>query len=156
MSCAHPSFCGFSAVSPCFCADPLTAVPVAKECKLVDPGTRIFQSTLLPDASCASGMRLEWHDTDDENLRLDPLTLRLPSSASREWKGPGPLKFELALTGPAFKLLSESSDADAPSSYFHRVLISTQIAARFSPDQKANLVAELQKMGIYCAMCGDG
>jgi magnesium-transporting ATPase (P-type) len=131
-------------------------VTVAKDCSLVDPGTRIFQSALIADARAAGGFRLEWQDTDDETLRLDPLTLRLPASVVREWKGPGPLRYELALTGPAFKLLQELEGSEQPESLFHRVLLNTQIAARFSPDQKAAFIAALQEMGIYCSMCGDG
>jgi cation-transporting ATPase 13A2 len=136
--------------------NPLTAVTVAKECKLVEPGTRIFQSTLVADSNASNGFHIEWHDTDDETLRLDPMSLRIPPQILREWKGTRPIKYELALTGPAFKFLQDADGSQEPDSYFHRALLNTQIAARFSPDQKASLVAELQGMGIYCAMCGDG
>jgi len=134
----------------------LTAVTVAKECQLVDPGTRIFQSALVPDASVEGGFRLEWQDTDDEHLKLDPLSLRLPPHVLQDWKGPTPLHYELALTGPAFKLLQEMEGSEEPASLFHRVLLNTQIAARFSPDQKAAFISELQSLGIYCSMTGDG
>lgn len=139
--------------------NPLTAVTVAKECKLVAPGTRVFQSMLVADASNSTGQRIEWHDTDDETLKLDPLTLRLAPHVQQELMKLNhgkPIKYELAVTGPVFKMLQDAEGSHLPQSYFHRVLLNGQIFARMSPDQKATVIAELQGMGIYCGMCGDG
>src|SRR4051812_45535150 len=58
----------------------LTAVTVAKECKLIEPGARVFQSTIVADKSVVGGQRIEWVDTDDENLKLDPDTLCIKAS----------------------------------------------------------------------------
>lgn len=130
---------------------------------MVSPGTRVFQSVLISDPAAAGGHRLEWHDTDDPAVQLDPLTLKLPQGLIKNHKhnphsghAAGEMPFELALTGPVFKFLQEMPGSEAPSSYFHRVILNGQIFARMSPDQKASLVAELQAMGIYAGMCGDG
>jgi cation-transporting ATPase 13A2 len=132
----------------------LTAVTVAKECKLIAPGVRIFQSTVQPSSSShPSGSEIAWIDTEDDSLRLDPLTLRLPEKVLLE--AGGNMEYELAVTGTAWKILSESPDANEPNSLFHRVVLNLQIAARMSPDQKAALIAQLQKLGICTGMCGE-
>lgn len=133
----------------------LTCATVAKECKLVEPGTRIFQSTLVADTNSRDGHRIEWRDTEDETLQLDPLTLRLPQRVLQDSPN-GTIRYELAVTGPVFKVLQERHAADPSGSEFHRVILNGQIFARMSPDQKADLVSELQSLGIYTGMCGDG
>jgi magnesium-transporting ATPase (P-type) len=104
----------------------LTGVTVAKDCKLVQPGVRIFQSTLVADKAAAGGQRIEWVDTDDESLKLDPLTLRLPQHVLAE-SADRQLRYELAVTGPAYKLLQEAPDSKEPGSYFHRVILNGQV-----------------------------
>jgi cation-transporting ATPase 13A2 len=60
--------------------NPVTAVTVAQDCQMVEPGTKIFVSRL---AIGHDGKYIEWHDSDDEKSLLDPLTLRPVSPNSR-------------------------------------------------------------------------
>ena len=117
---------------------PVTAISVAKECGLVAAGVRVYQGRLK------SG-EVEWRDSDDDSLALDPLTLR-PTSAA-------PHPYELAMTGDVFRHLTSSS---TPIEAFHRILLSTVVFARMTPDQKALMVTSLQSLKLYTGMCGDG
>jgi len=137
--------------------NPLTACSVARECKLVEPGVRIFQSRLRPAES--GWPRVEFVDTEEEELKLDSLTLALPPEQKAALGGT--VKYELAVTGPVFKHLQDEVASALPGSehelhYFRRVILNTQIFARMTPDQKAAMVGELQALGISTGMCGDG
>ena len=117
---------------------PVTAVTVAKECGLVPEGVRVYQAALREG-------ELQWTDNEDDSLHLDPLTLRPVDAA--------PHAFELMVTGDVFRHLSSSS---TPPSAFRRVLLSTLVFARMSPDQKSLLLTSLQSLSLYCGMVGDG
>lgn len=123
-----------------------TAVTVAKECKLIDQDKKIF----LSQFANYSNNQIEWVDTDDQKHTLDPVSL-CPNNRSYS------NRYELAVTGPVFKYLSESSlHSNRDLEYFHRVCLNSQVFARMSPDQKAELVSIYQRLGIYVGMCGDG
>lgn len=160
--------------------NPVTGTAVAKECGLVPDNTRIFLAQLSHDAQ---GMaRLHWHDTDAADahapgsMRLNPRTLQLEGAVS-----PGPdVRFELALTGAAYKYLEdrflaesghsnkwvwesdrerreeEEEGALSATRMFHTVLLNCLVFARMTPEQKASVVAHLQSLGIYVGFCGDG
>ena len=116
---------------------PVTAVSVAKECQLVGEGVRIYQGRMNEG-------EVEWRDSDDDSLFLDPVSLR-PSSPH------GP--YELAITGDVFRHLTSSS---TPLAAFHRILLSTAVFARMTPDQKSLMVTSLQSLSLYTGMTGDG
>ncbi|KAL3158258.1 hypothetical protein ABBQ38_010509 [Trebouxia sp. C0009 RCD-2024] len=56
---------------------------------------------------------------------------------------------ELAVTGAAFAKLQQSECME-------QLLFHTRIFARFSPEQKADVVGMYQRAGIVMGMCGDG
>ena len=117
----------------------VTALSVAKECGLIAHGVRVYQGSMQGEEG-----GVEWRDSEDDVRQLDPLTLRpidLP-----------PHPYELAITGDVFRHLLSST----PPSAFHRVLLSTAIFARMSPDQKAVVITSLQSLSLYTGMCGDG
>lgn len=64
----------------------------------------------------------------------------------------GPRPFHLAVDGRSFAVVLEHyRDELLP-----RMLVCGTVFARMSPDQKAQLVTELQAIGYGVAMCGDG
>jgi cation-transporting ATPase 13A2 len=124
------------------------------------------------------GEYVQWQHSENPALQLDPASLRPLQPC------PTP-SFELAVTGPCYRLLtqqleeangahnamdatvlsSSSSSPTAPrdvavqlssSSLLHRVVVSALVFARMSPDQKAALVSTYQALGLYVGMCGDG
>lgn len=88
----------------------LTACSVAKECKLISPGVRIFQSHIRSEH--LGWPRVEWRDTEEPELHLDPLTLALSQTQIKNMGGE--VVYELAVTGPVFKVLQEEVAAAAP------------------------------------------
>ncbi|XP_059842890.1 probable cation-transporting ATPase 13A4 [Hypanus sabinus] len=59
--------------------------------------------------------------------------------------------FHFAMTGKSFDILIQH--------FYHllpKLLINTTVFARMSPNQKAILIDELQKLDYYVGMCGDG
>ena len=187
--------------------NPLTCISVGKECGIVESGMKLFVSTIITDEY--GRKRIEWIDTDEDGgessetggahmvaapLKLNPRTLRLDAASAASLNGRA-CKYELALTGSAFKLLEdahfdavvreggpaakERTDTDriylkndlgpmgsahdeefaaeeSATRFFHRVILSTLVFARMTPDDKAALVGHLQSLGLYTGMCGDG
>lgn len=77
------------------------------------------------------------HDDDDDPLRLAP---ELPCN-----------NYRFAMTGRTWQILRDDFAELLP-----RFVTRGTIFARMSPDQKQALVLELQSLGYYVAMCGDG
>ncbi len=67
--------------------------------------------------------------------------------------------YELALTGDVYAdLLQDALVSPTPqaAAYLQKVIFSTAVFARMSPDQKASVVEKMQEAGMYVGMCGDG
>lgn len=60
-------------------------------------------------------------------------------------------RYQLAMTGQTFKVLREHYPELLSS-----VMVRGAVYARMAPDQKQQLVEQLQTVGYYVAMCGDG
>ena len=129
----------------------ITAISVAKECGLIADGVRVYQGTVKDG-------EVQWRDSEDDARMLDPLTLR-PVNAE-------PHPYELAITGDVFRVLLPSpspsfssflaSSSPVHATLFRRVLLSTTIFARMTPDQKAVVITSLQSLSLYTGMTGDG
>ena len=151
------------------------AVAVARQCGLVDPGCRVFLADVvmvspLPSAagSASNGAAavpappsipsVVWRDVDAPSCTLDPFTLQPDDGSSST-------PYKLAMTGRAFAvLLAQHRAAKAASAAgagfvdgdaFPRTILNCAVFARMSPDQKAQLVEELQATGMYVLMIGE-
>lgn len=60
-------------------------------------------------------------------------------------------RFQLAITGPCYAAIRENYPALIP-----KIVVATSVFARMSPEQKATLIEDLQKVEYIVAMCGDG
>lgn len=115
----------------------LTALSVARDCGMVGRGDRV----VVADAEKKGDrMRLRFDDVEKTNGTLDEIcTLNLNPEC------------HVAITGKTWAIIKE---------YFpellDRILIRGTIFSRMSPDQKANLIEELQTLGYVVSMCGDG
>lgn len=58
----------------------------------------------------------------------------------------------MAVTGEAFRWIVDN----APTELLYRMLVKGVIYARMSPDEKQELVTELQNIGYCVGFCGDG
>lgn len=61
-------------------------------------------------------------------------------------------EYHLAITGEAFRWMVDHSTIES----LHRMLVKGAIYARMSPDEKQELVVELQNIGYCVGFCGDG
>ncbi|NXJ85939.1 AT132 ATPase, partial [Trogon melanurus] len=121
----------------------LTAVNVAKSCRMVGPKERVIFVNASPPS----------HDK--------PAALRfiLAEQSQGEEQPEGPHQQDgcflqpchLALNGKSFAVVHEHFADLLP-----KILIRATVFARMSPDQKTQLVCSLQELNYCVGMCGDG
>lgn len=123
----------------------LTAISVARECELITAKT-VYVPTYEEGANETN---LVWSDVDNSENRLDSITLK-PISLTNDH---GPDSYRLAITGDVFRYLLTEVKND---SVMQRILMSCDIFARMSPDEKHELVEQLQNIDYTVGFCGDG
>ncbi|KAI5969729.1 hypothetical protein CANMA_001191 [Candida margitis] len=122
----------------------LTAISVAKESKLVPDSKCIIYVPLIEAKD--DQQYISWQDVNDPENRLDPETLK-PADIRQD------SNYRLAITGDIFRiLLTELKDVNLNQN----VLMKCDIFARMSPDEKHELVEQLQKIDYTVGFCGDG
>ncbi|EGC34539.1 hypothetical protein DICPUDRAFT_48233 [Dictyostelium purpureum] len=126
----------------------LTAVSVSRDCGLIEKDKTIFMSELVNDS--IDGPTIKWTDVTHAEgtipYQLDSGTLTCDANDN----------FSLAVTGDVWKVFYEKYKVAGPSISFNQILKKGQVFARMTPDQKQNLVEELQNLKLYVGMCGDG
>ncbi|NXQ79817.1 AT132 ATPase, partial [Nyctibius grandis] len=123
----------------------LTAVNMAKSCRMVEPKERvIFANASPPGHHKPATLKfiLAEHSQGEEQPedphRRDGCVLQAQP-------------YHLALNGRSFAVLQEHFPDLLP-----RILIRATVFARMSPDQKTQLVCSLQELNYCVGMCGDG
>ncbi|CAH2356001.1 vacuolar cation-transporting ATPase Ypk9p [[Candida] railenensis] len=124
----------------------LTAISVSKECNLVDQDTKIYIPTYEEGSNITN---LVWQDVHNSENKLDSITLTPLHIDHRS----EPEDYKLAITGDVFKYLLTEVQL---TSVTQKVLMSCDIFARMSPDEKHELVEQLQKIDYTVGFCGDG
>ncbi|ODV78077.1 putative cation-transporting ATPase [Suhomyces tanzawaensis NRRL Y-17324] len=124
----------------------LTAISVGKECELIDPSVEgIYLPNFVEDETSGE-TKLEWQELNNPLRKLDPDTLKTSDIRHDE-------KYVLAITGDVFRyLLTELKNTRLIES----VLMKCDIFARMSPDEKHELVEQLQRIDYTVGFCGDG
>ncbi|NXT84419.1 AT132 ATPase, partial [Zapornia atra] len=123
----------------------LTAVNVARGCRMVEPDERVIFVNASPpghDKPAALKFLLAEPSQGEEQ----------PEGEHRGDSGflqPQPCHF--ALNGKSFAVVCEHFPDLLP-----KILIRATVFARMSPDQKAQLVCNLQELNYCVGMCGDG
>ncbi|CCH44280.1 putative membrane protein [Wickerhamomyces ciferrii] len=118
----------------------LTAVSVGRECGIVKEDL-----CFIPVFNEDDG--LIWREIDDEDLSLDSKTLDLYGSNK---------SFSLAISGDVFRYLLKNELGLFSDEYIIKILLKANIFARMSPDEKHELVEQLQKLDYTVGFCGDG
>ncbi|KAG2228910.1 hypothetical protein INT48_004448, partial [Thamnidium elegans] len=130
----------------------LTAVSVARECGLIDQSAEIYIPRFLKGSSTDPDSELCWESVVQEGDKLSTDTLQ-PRYNNNDNNVPyGLEEYYLAITGEAFRWMVDH----APIESLHRMLVKGAIYARMSPDEKQELVVELQNIGYCIGFCGDG
>ncbi|KAK1340445.1 hypothetical protein QTO34_019015 [Cnephaeus nilssonii] len=124
-----------------------TAVTVAQSCGMVGPQERlvIVHATAPERGQPASLELLPVESPVAVNGAKDPEQV---ASYTAE---PDPRSSHLALSGSTFAVLKKHFPRLLP-----KVLVQGTIFARMAPEQKTELVCELQKLQYCVGMCGDG
>lgn len=120
----------------------LTAISVARECELIQPWIKhIYTPSFMVNEFSTT---LEWLEINNSEDKLDPYTLK-PVAGLDDYR--------LAISGDVFRyLLTELKDLHI----IHVVLMKCDIFARMSPDEKHELVEQLQEIEYTVGFCGDG
>ncbi|KAJ5757043.1 uncharacterized protein N7511_007225 [Penicillium nucicola] len=134
----------------------LTAISVARECKMLGADETCFIPHLIEEPGLVSKTSLIWESVDDPELRLDPRTLLPIDTVDNDLSIPGnsiaPFNYSVAVTGDAFRWMIDYGNEDV----LNKVLVCGKVFARMSPDEKHELVEKLQSIDYCCGFCGDG
>ncbi|XP_045404555.1 polyamine-transporting ATPase 13A2 isoform X1 [Lemur catta] len=124
-----------------------TAVTVARGCGMVGPRERlvIVHATHPERGQPAS---LEFLPVDSSAAVNG---VKDPGQAASYTMEPDPRSSHLALSGPTFGVIVKHFPKLLP-----KVLVQGTVFARMAPEQKTELVCELQKLQYCVGMCGDG
>ncbi|XP_069335504.1 polyamine-transporting ATPase 13A2 isoform X2 [Eulemur rufifrons] len=124
-----------------------TAVTVARGCGMVGPQERlvIVHATHPERGQPASLEFLPVESSAAVNGVKDP------GQAASYTMEPDPRSSHLALSGPTFGVIVKHFPKLLP-----KVLVQGTVFARMAPEQKTELVCELQKLQYCVGMCGDG
>ncbi|CAK6955037.1 cation-transporting ATPase 13A2 isoform X2 [Scomber scombrus] len=117
----------------------LTAVNVAKSCGMVGSDEKVIFVNATPQTA---------HSMPTLKFNLGDGG---PTQSSIEGLYQGGFGYHLAINGKSFAALCEHFPE-----YLPKVLMRATVFARMAPDQKTQLVKELQKLNYRVGMCGDG
>ncbi|XP_055531150.1 polyamine-transporting ATPase 13A3 [Wyeomyia smithii] len=97
--------------------------------------------------TCTLSTQLSNFEKDEHRITVDGVDEK---SVRVDMVGKG-ASFRFALTGKTWAVIKEHFPDLVPT-----ILTFGTVFARMSPDQKQHLVSDLQNLGYYVAMCGDG
>lgn len=135
----------------------LTAISVARECNLMDRDAHCFVPHFIEGDKADPKAVLSWESVDNPMYQLEAETL-LPAAIPAENDTAAPYDalaigdYNLAVTGDAFRWVIDYGSAEV----LRRMLVTGQVFARMSPDEKHELVEKLQSIDYTCGFCGDG
>ncbi|XP_053650213.1 polyamine-transporting ATPase 13A3 isoform X6 [Cherax quadricarinatus] len=126
----------------------LTAISVARDCGMVGTTHQVLVAKVTPPISDLPPS-LVFEPADTSDIMIHSTTQDLTSvSITVDSNIP---KYHLAVSGRAWALIYQYFPDLLP-----RIITRGTVFARMSPDQKAQLVEELQTINYIVAMCGDG
>ncbi|XP_064387649.1 polyamine-transporting ATPase 13A3-like isoform X2 [Halichondria panicea] len=130
----------------------LTAISVAKECRMVPKTDQIVMVT----ASMSDTPTLSYHLVQDQCNSLIDTSAEFEPAVTDTCipllHDSGFTSFHLAVDGKTFAIIREHFF----DSIYQRLLVKGTVFARMSPTQKAQLVTSLMGIGYGVCMCGDG
>ncbi|XP_043933277.1 polyamine-transporting ATPase 13A3-like [Protopterus annectens] len=136
----------------------LTAVSVARECGMIPPQGKVIITEALPPKE-GQPATIHWQYTDEvapseviETAdRNEDVKLKIEDNVYQEVPQEQETSYHFAMSGKSFSVVFEHFPDLLP-----KLLLCGTVYARMAPDQKTQLVEELQKVDYYVGMCGDG
>ncbi|RLV90384.1 Vacuolar cation-transporting ATPase YPK9 [Spathaspora sp. JA1] len=126
----------------------LTAISVARECQLISDNIDHIYIPMLEykQQDDEREYYITWEEVNDPSNTLNPDTIK-PVNIRHD------SHYKLAITGDIFRiLLTEIKNQDL----IHNILMNCDVFARMSPDEKHELVEQLQRIDYTVGFCGDG
>ncbi|CCE64976.1 hypothetical protein TPHA_0J01550 [Tetrapisispora phaffii CBS 4417] len=125
----------------------LTAVCMGRESGLVQT-SRIYVPSLCT-TDYDGGQIIVWNDIDNPEHELDVNTLK-PLDDCKD--------YSLGVSGEVFRIVfrNENNIMIIDEEYKNEILLKASIYARMSPDEKHELMEQLQKLDYCVGFCGDG
>ncbi|XP_055863593.1 polyamine-transporting ATPase 13A3-like isoform X1 [Biomphalaria glabrata] len=126
----------------------LTALSVARECKMIDKTDRIILVQAYPPVSGESDVTLDFVYADDSNAKVEEV---FAMQDQRIQIDEDSQRFHFALTGKTWAVIRQHCP-----DILNKIVVKGTVFARMGPDQKGQLIEVLQNIGYYVGMCGDG
>ncbi|XP_033763289.1 probable cation-transporting ATPase 13A3 [Pecten maximus] len=127
----------------------LTALSVARECKMVDQHEKVILVQAYPPQGKADPS-IEFINTDSTSDKVKQFD-KSATGAETKISMPGLQYYHFAMEGTSWAIIRQYFPE-----IFPKLVVRGTVFARMSPDQKAQLVEALQELGYYVGMCGDG
>ncbi|KAH9474139.1 hypothetical protein Pst134EA_001181 [Puccinia striiformis f. sp. tritici] len=138
-----------------------TAISVGRDCGMIEESMRVYLPTFTSGSSSLPDSTIAWFDIDSESSVLDPYSLmpiptRGDGSDTRSMDShTTSVRSEdcvLAVSGDVFRWIMDYGSLET----IERMLYKGVIFARMSPDEKHELVEQLQGLDYTVGFCGDG
>lgn len=126
----------------------LTAVSVAKECGIIEAGETVVE-VIAEEGDGKNPTRVYY--CVGGTSRVHPKSIGNGHIGDCETGGKVTAPYRLAVSGKSWSVIRENLPELVP-----KLVVRGAVFARMSSDQKQQLIQELQQLGYYVAMCGDG
>ncbi|CCH60603.1 hypothetical protein TBLA_0D00950 [Henningerozyma blattae CBS 6284] len=125
----------------------LTAISVGKESELIQE-KNVYIPSIFEDNFITNQYPIKWAEIDDPDNILDSKTLK-PINGDQD--------YTLAASGDIFRIIfGNERDIQFSDDYKNSILLNCSVYARMSPDEKHELMIQLQKIDYTIGFCGDG
>ncbi|XP_075058359.1 polyamine-transporting ATPase 13A3 isoform X2 [Mixophyes fleayi] len=131
----------------------LTAISVARDCGMILPHDKVIVADALPPKD-GQAAKINWHYADTmprSNLSAIDAEVIPMKSLNDSLEENQTIGYHFAMNGKSFAVIMEHFQDLLPKLVLHGTVF-----ARMAPDQKTQLVEELQNVDYYVGMCGDG
>ncbi|EWG83360.1 hypothetical protein R008_O13306 [Saccharomyces cerevisiae R008] len=131
----------------------LTAISVGREAGLIQC-SRVYVPS-INDTPLHGEPVVVWRDVNEPDNILDTKTLKPVKLGNNSVESLRECNYTLAVSGDVFRLLFRDEN-EIPEEYLNEILLNSSIYARMSPDEKHELMIQLQKLDYTVGFCGDG
>ncbi|PLW29716.1 hypothetical protein PCASD_15579 [Puccinia coronata f. sp. avenae] len=139
-----------------------TAISVGRDCGMIEDSMRVYLPTFTSEGSSTlADSTIAWFDIDNESALLDPYSL-MPLPIQNDESDTRSMDshvtsirsedYVLAVSGDVFRWIMDYGSLET----IERMLYKGVIFARMSPDEKHELVEQLQGLDYTVGFCGDG
>ncbi|KAM4770721.1 polyamine-transporting ATPase 13A3 isoform 2-T2 [Rhinophrynus dorsalis] len=131
----------------------LTAISVARDCGMILPHDKVIVAEALPPKD-GQAAQINWHYADttprsnSNTIDSEGIPVKVVNDSLEDNQK---INYHFAMNGKSFAVILEHFQDLVPKLVLHGTVF-----ARMAPDQKTQLVEELQNVDYYVGMCGDG